>query len=270
MTRAATHAATHAGATPARTVEACEPAGAPEGSAQAARGDAQARAVAADGRDAAPDGGAELGVAPGVEAGVIAGWPGGGLGGTLPLGVRDPRDELPEHLSALRAFAISLTRNVAAADDLVQDTIVKAWTNLDKFQPGSNLRAWLFTILRNTFYSDRRKTRREVPDPEGAYAATLAEKPSHDGRLALADFRRAFDRLSPEHREVLILVGASGFAYEEASEMMGVAVGTVKSRANRARARLAEMLGLEDGEEFLSGVDGPTLAVLGRSGVRAA
>ena len=127
----------------------------------------------------------------------------------LPFGVRDPRDELTEHLSALRAFAISLTRNVASADDLVQDTIVKAWTNLDKFQPGSNLRAWLFTILRNTFYSDRRKTRREVPDPEGAYAATLCEKPSHDGRLAMADFRRAFDRLSPEHREVLILVGAS-------------------------------------------------------------
>ena len=183
---------------------------------------------------------------------------------------RDPRDELPEHLGALRAFAISLTRNVAAADDLVQDTIVKAWTNLDKFQPGSNLRAWLFTILRNTFYSDKRKTRREVADPEGIYAAALCEKPSHDGRLALADFRRAFDRLSPEHREVLILVGASGFAYEEASVMMGVAVGTVKSRANRARARLAEMLGLEEGEELLSGVDGATLAVLGKSGVRAA
>jgi RNA polymerase sigma-70 factor (ECF subfamily) len=199
-------------------------------------------------------------------AGVVVGRP----EGVLPIGTRDPRDELPEHLGALRAFAISLTRNVAAADDLVQDTIVKAWTNLDKFQPGSNLRAWLFTILRNTFYSDKRKTRREVADPEGIYAAALCEKPSHDGRLALADFRRAFDRLSPEHREVLILVGASGFAYEEASVMMGVAVGTVKSRANRARARLAEMLGLEEGEELLSGVDGATLAVLGKSGVRAA
>ncbi len=80
---------------------------------------------------------------------------------------RDPRDELPEHLPALRAFAISLTRNVAVADDLVQDTIVKAWTNFDKFTEGTNLRAWLFTILRNTFYSDKRKHRREVPDPEG-------------------------------------------------------------------------------------------------------
>jgi RNA polymerase sigma-70 factor (ECF subfamily) len=191
-------------------------------------------------------------------------------GAAIPTTFRDPREEIADHLVALRAFAISLTRNVAAADDLVQDTIVKAWTNIEKFQPGSNLRAWLFTILRNTFYSDKRKMRREVADPEGVYAATLCEKPSHDGRLALADFRRAFDRLSPEHREVLILVGASGFAYEEAAEMMGVAVGTVKSRANRARVRLAEMLGLEEGEEFLSGVDGPTLAVLGRSGVRAA
>ena len=182
----------------------------------------------------------------------------------------DPREELVEHLPALRAFAISLTRNVAAADDLVQDTIVKAWTNLDKFEAGSNLRAWLFTILRNTFYSDKRKRRREVADPEGIHAAALFEKPAHDGRLAFADFRAAFDRLSPEHREVLILVGASGFSYEEAAGMMGVAVGTVKSRANRARLRLCEMLGLEEGEEVLSGMDGATMAVLAKSGIQAA
>lgn len=183
---------------------------------------------------------------------------------------RDPRDELPEHLPALRAFAISLTRNVAVADDLVQDTIVKAWTNFDKFTEGTNLRAWLFTILRNTFYSDRRKHRREVPDPEGIHAATLFVKPAHDGHLAFADFSAAFDQLSPEHREVLILVGASGFAYEDAAQMMGVAVGTVKSRANRARARLADLLGLEKGEEIFSGVDGQTMAVMSRSGMTAA
>lgn len=182
----------------------------------------------------------------------------------------DPRDELPAHLPALRAFAISLTRNVAVADDLVQDTIVKAWTNFDKFAEGTNLRAWLFTILRNTFYSDRRKHRREVPDPEGIHAASLYVKPAHDGHLAFADFRVAFDQLSPEHREVLILVGASGFSYEEAAGMMGVAVGTVKSRANRARARLADLLGLAKGEEMFSGVDGQTMAVMSRSGVPAA
>jgi RNA polymerase sigma-70 factor (ECF subfamily) len=187
-----------------------------------------------------------------------------------PQATRDPRDELPEHLPALRAFAISLTRNVAVADDLVQDTIVKAWTNFDKFTEGTNLRAWLFTILRNTFYSDKRKHRREVPDPEGVHAASLFVKPAHDGRMAFTDFSAAFDQLSPEHREVLILVGASGFAYEDAAVMMGVAVGTVKSRANRARARLAELLHLEKGEEMFSGVDGQTLAVMSRSGMTPA
>lgn len=185
-------------------------------------------------------------------------------------GAPDPRDELPEHLPALRAFALSLARNGAAADDLVQDTIVKAWTNLDKFEPGSNMRAWLFTILRNTFYSLKRKTRREVADPDGVHAGGLYEKPAHDGRLAYNDFTAAFDQLSPEHREVLILVGASGFSYEEAAETMGVAVGTVKSRANRARARLAEMLGLQEGEDVLAQADGGTLAVMGRSGMQAA
>ncbi len=182
----------------------------------------------------------------------------------------DPREELPEHLSALRAFAMSLTRNSAAADDLVQDTIVKAWSNIDRFQRGTNLRAWLFTILRNTFYSDQRKRKREVPDPDGIHAATLYDKPAHDGRLAMNDFLRAFDQLSPEHREVLVLVGASGFAYEDAAQMMGVAVGTVKSRANRARARLAELMHLDDRNDLLFGDDATALAVMGRSGIAAA
>ncbi len=182
----------------------------------------------------------------------------------------DPRDELPGHLPALRAFAMSLTRNSARADDLVQDTIVKAWSNIDKFRPGSNLRAWLFTILRNTFYSDLRKRQRELPDPDGLHAARLCEKPAHDGRLAMNDFLRAFDQLSPEHREVLVLVGASGFAYEEAAQMMGVAVGTVKSRANRARARLAELLHLEKGEDILVAADKAALGVIGQSGIAAA
>lgn len=182
----------------------------------------------------------------------------------------DPRDELHEHLPALRAFAISLTRNVAEADDLLQDTIVKAWSNFDRFTAGTDLRAWLFTILRNTFFSAKRKRKREVADPEGLHAATLFEKPHHDGRLAFADFSRAFDMLSPEHREVLILVGANGYAYDEAARMMGVAVGTAKSRANRARARLCELLGMEQGEDMLAGADGATIAVMSRSGTQAA
>lgn len=181
--------------------------------------------------------------------------------------VADPRDRLAEAIPRLRAFAISLTRDVTRADDLVQDTILKAWSNIEKFDPATNLDAWLFTILRNTFYSSLRKTRREVSDSDGTHAAGLAEKPAHDLRLAFKDFQRAFDQLSPEHREVLILVGASGFSCEEAAGMMGVAVGTVKSRASRARKRLAELLHLEDGEDMFSGTDGATQAVVLRPGV---
>lgn len=182
----------------------------------------------------------------------------------------DPRDAIVDHLASLRAFAISLCRNVSSADDLVQDTIVKAWTNIDKFQPGTNLKAWLFTILRNTYFSSLRKTRREVADPDGIHAAGLFTKPDHDGRLAFADFQRAFDQLTPEHREVLILVGASGFSVDEAAGMMGIAAGTVKSRTSRARKRLAELMGLAEGEDVLAGVDGNTMAVMGRSGQQAA
>lgn len=182
----------------------------------------------------------------------------------------DPRDAILEHLAALRAFGISLTRDVSAADDLVQETIIKAWTNFDKFAEGTNLKAWLFTILRNIFYSSRRKQKREVADPEGIYTASLSVKPDHDGRLVYAEFQRAFDQLSPEHREVLILVGASGFSGEEAAEMMGVAVGTVKSRTSRARKRLAELMGMSEGEDVLAGDSGSTLAVIGKSGTSAA
>lgn len=181
----------------------------------------------------------------------------------------DPRDRLADAIPRLRAFAISLTRDVSVADDLVQETILKAWSNMDKFDPATNLDAWLFTILRNTFYSSLRKTRREVADPDGAHAATLSVRPAHDSRLAFQDFQRAFDQLSPEHREVLILVGASGFSCEEAAQMMGVAVGTVKSRANRARKRLAELLHLEDGEDMFSETDRATQAVVLRGAAAA-
>lgn len=180
----------------------------------------------------------------------------------------DPREEIVAHLPALRAFALSLTRSATAADDLVQDTVEKAWRNIDRFQPGTNMRAWLFTIQRNTFYSDRRRARFEVADPDGFHASALAEKPAHDGRLALADFRRAFVQLNDEQREALVLVGASGFSYEEAAEMCGCAVGTVKSRANRARKKLAEILGLDD-DMNMDLTDGATRAVLAASKGRA-
>lgn len=161
----------------------------------------------------------------------------------------DPREDLVNHIGALRAFAVNLTRNNAMADDLVQDTLEKAWVNMDKFEPGSNLRAWLFTILRNTYYSQYRRRLREVSD-DGSRAETLTTKPDHDGRLNLRDFRHALNQLPDEQREALILVGAGGFSYEEAAETCGVAVGTIKSRVNRARKRLAEMLDLNEDDQF--------------------
>ncbi|SFI48022.1 RNA polymerase sigma factor [Jannaschia pohangensis] len=181
------------------------------------------------------------------------------------MSAADPREELLEHLPALRAFALSLTRNGATADDMVQDTVVKAWTNMDKFKVGTNMRAWLFTILRNTYYSSRRKLNREVSDPEGTFTASLSVKPDHDGRMNLTDFHKAFVTLPDEQREALILVGASGFSYEEAAEMCGAAVGTIKSRANRGRAKLAELLHL-DGDSPLEMTDNATMAVVAGGG----
>jgi len=174
---------------------------------------------------------------------------------------RDPREEIVDYLPSLRAFAMSLTRNSATADDVVQDTIVKAWSNIDKFEPGTNLRAWLFTILRNTYYSLHRKRSREVADIDGEYAAQMSEKPSHDGHLAMSDFRSAFAQLPEDQREVLLLVGALGFSYEEAAETCGCAVGTIKSRANRGRTRLAELMHLEDGDT-MELTDAATLGVV--------
>lgn len=179
----------------------------------------------------------------------------------------DPREQILEHLNGMRAFAMSLTRNSAQADDLVQDTIVKAWKNFDSFQQGTNLRAWLFTILRNTFYSARRKSTREVEDVDGAMAATLSEKPHHDGRLALADFEKAFAKLPLEQREALILVGASELTYEEAAETCGVAIGTIKSRVNRGRNKLVELLKMDE-DEAMEMTDTATFAVVSASPMR--
>ncbi len=182
-----------------------------------------------------------------------------------PGSAADPRDEIASHLAAMRAFAMSLTRDPSAADDLVQDTIVKAWTNIGRFTAGTNMRAWLFTILRNHFYSQRRRLARETGDVDGAFAARLAEKPAHDGRLALRDFAVAFAQLPDEQREALVLVGASGFSYDEASRMAGVPSGTIKSRANRARRKLADLLEL-DGDDEMELTDRATRAVMSGQG----
>jgi len=146
----------------------------------------------------------------------------------------------------LRAFAISLSRNVDRADDLVQETLLRAIDNIDSFQPGTNMSAWLFTILRNLFRSEYRKRRREVEDPDGNYASTLNSPPQQHGRVEFEEFAVALEALPPDQREAIVLVGASGFSYEEAAAICGCAVGTIKSRVNRARTRLVELLAIDN------------------------
>jgi RNA polymerase sigma-70 factor (ECF subfamily) len=148
-------------------------------------------------------------------------------------------------LPALRAFAISLSGSHDRADDLVQETVMKAWAAHESFTEGTNLRAWLFTIMRNVYFSQYRKRRREVQDTDGEAAARLSVEPAQHGHLDLADFNAALERLPDDQREALILVGASGFSCEEAAEICGCAVGTIKSRVNRARQKLAQMLETE-------------------------
>ncbi len=160
----------------------------------------------------------------------------------------DPfRGELIEAIRPLRAFSRTLIRDEVRAEDLVQETLVKAWEKQQSFQPGTNIRAWLFTILRNTYYSELRKRKREVEDVDGKMTAELSVKAPQDGHMAVRDLRSALNELNAEQREALILVGASGFSYEEAGEICGVAAGTVKSRVSRARQRLSHLLGETDG-----------------------
>ncbi|GLK85211.1 sigma-70 family RNA polymerase sigma factor [Ancylobacter defluvii] len=160
------------------------------------------------------------------------------------------RDEIIAAIPNLRAFAISLSGSVDKADDLVQETLLRAFANISSFNPGTNLSAWLFTILRNLFRSEYRKRRREVPDPDGAFAATLTTSPDQNSHLDFEDFRAALERLPPDQREALVLVGASGFSYEEAAEICKCAVGTIKSRVNRARNRLGELLALDSADDL--------------------
>jgi RNA polymerase sigma-70 factor (ECF subfamily) len=156
------------------------------------------------------------------------------------------RASLLKAIPHLRAFAISLTGKVDQADDLVQEAILRGLSHLDSFTPGTDLQAWLFTILRNLFYTSLRKRRREVEDPDGMMAGMLSTAPEQHGRLDLNDLRTALGKLSVEQREALLLVGAEGMSYEEAAAICEVNIGTIKSRINRARTRLAELLDVAD------------------------
>jgi RNA polymerase sigma factor (sigma-70 family) len=153
--------------------------------------------------------------------------------------------ELLEAVPRLRAFAMSLTYNMDRAEDLVQETILKAWGKQASFEPGTNLLGWLFTILRNQLYTEYRKRVREVEDIDGSHAATLIALPEQFDRIEMQDIASALDKLRPDQREALLLISVHGMSYEDAAAVIGIASGTVKSRVNRGRTRLAELLGLD-------------------------
>lgn len=168
---------------------------------------------------------------------------------------RVPRDadaqfkaDLLDLIPFLRAFARSLCGNQETADDLAQETLVKAWQARGMFAPGTNLKAWLFTILRNQFYSDRRRAWRQAPWDQDAAERIPGSSSEQSWAAELSDTARALSCLSDEQREALILVGAGGFSYEDAAAICRCAVGTVKSRVARARKSLIAIL---DGEEPL-------------------
>lgn len=180
----------------------------------------------------------------------------------------DLHGQIVEVIPNLRAFARSLVSNPSQADDLVQGALTRALSNLDKFEAGTNLRAWMFTILRNLYYSELRKRRREVEDADGGYAAMLSSQPNQLAALELKDFRRALAQLPAEQREALVLIGASGFSYEDAARICGCAVGTMKSRVNRGRNRLADLLQIDPSKD-LAGDKSITGLLEGKQALRA-
>ena len=152
------------------------------------------------------------------------------------------KTELTGLIPQMRAFARSLCRDAVAADDLAQDALLKAWNNRTSYQPGTNMKAWTFMILRNQFYSDKRRSWRQIQLDQEAAERTLVAVDNPEAPVALDELRLAMAMLPDEQREALILVGAGGFAYEEAADICGCAVGTVKSRVSRARKALQGIL----------------------------
>ena len=179
---------------------------------------------------------------------------------------REFREGLLAAIPSLRAFAFSLIGRSDRADDLVQETLTKAWAHHKSFQPGTNLRAWLYTILRNEFYSQMRKKGREVEDVDGAYSRNVGVHPDQHGHLDMSDMRTALGQLPSDQREALLLVAAEGFSYEEAAEICGVAMGTIKSRVNRARNRLVDILQVDGESEY--GPDAAAEAAIARAAMR--
>jgi RNA polymerase sigma-70 factor, ECF subfamily len=152
------------------------------------------------------------------------------------------REALLSKIPELRAFAFWLCASKDWADDLVQDTLLSAWAHLEDFREGTNMGAWLFTILRNRFLSDHRKRRPCVRDADGKLAERMTVLPEQEGWVVSADLRYALEQLPVHQREAVILVGAGGMSSAQAASICGCAEGTIKSRVNRARTRLAELL----------------------------
>lgn len=150
--------------------------------------------------------------------------------------------ELEAVIPHLRAFARGLCGRADMADDLVQETLLKAWAARDRFEPGTSMRAWTFVILRNAYLTDMRRSRFRGEYDETAAERILTAPADQEEPLHLADLHRALLTLPPERREALLLVGAGGFSYEEAAQICGCAVGTIKSRVGRARATLSKMI----------------------------
>jgi RNA polymerase sigma factor (sigma-70 family) len=159
-----------------------------------------------------------------------------------PLGDAEFERQLRDVIPHLRAFARSLAGAPDKADDLVQDAMFNAWRARERFRAGTNFKAWMFVIVRNLFLSGVRRTRFTGEWDESVAERTLSTSPSQDQKLALDDVRRALAHLTPTRRDALILVGAGGFSYEEAAQLCGCPVGTIKSRVARARAEMEQLL----------------------------
>ena len=173
----------------------------------------------------------------------------------------DFRVELAAVIPHLRAFGRSLSGSRELADDLVQEALLKAWNARQRFQAGTNMRAWTFIILRNVFLSQMRRNRFRGEWDDLVAERVLAAPASQDRNVELADLHRAMQQLPTAQREALILIGAGGFAYEEAAEICGVAVGTIKSRVARGRAALEELIGSGSLPARVSGDLGGTAAM---------
>jgi len=152
-----------------------------------------------------------------------------------------------KEMSYLRAFAVAMAGNRVLAEDLVQETLVKAWSHHDSFEEGTNLRGWLVTILRNTYFTEYRKRQREVQDSDGVFASRIGVDGGQQIKVEMNEVRAAIGRLPEDQREVLMMTAVQELTYEEASALLNLPMGTVKSRLNRARARLVELLDAPSG-----------------------